>query len=118
MYPRSKLRTSTFFQGTGTFLPVPTGVASDPTCHCYAISSIFGSPAVAWFTSDGQPLTSRPMLAGEPLSEFGHDPTGYNPFGMAIAPDGTLYFIDIHITCKGAGLGNCGPENAHGQSCG
>ncbi|HEY6319630.1 MAG TPA: hypothetical protein VI462_17295 [Acidimicrobiia bacterium] len=115
VYPRSQVRTSTFFQGSGSFLPVPSGIATDPTCHCYAISSIFGDPSVAWVDGNGQPIASRPALTGEPLDQFGHDPTGYNPFGMAFAPDGTLYFVDIHITCQGAGLGNCGPENAHGQ---
>jgi hypothetical protein len=115
VYPRSQLRTSTFFQGSGSFVPVPSGVATDPTCHCYAISSIFGDPSVVWVDSQGQPVAGRASLPGEPLATFGHDPAGYNPFGMAFAPDGTLYFVDIHIACKGAGLGNCGPENAHGQ---
>ena len=27
---------------------------------------------------------------------------------MAFAPDGTLYFIDIHVVCKGL-LTGCGP---------
>jgi len=70
---------------------------------------------VAWVTSEGQPITSRPTIAGEDLSVFGHDPTGYNPFGMAFAPDGTLYFVDIHITCPGGNLSHCGPTNNEGR---
>ena len=41
-YPRSDIRSSVFFQATTDDLPVPMGVALDPTCGCYAISSIFG----------------------------------------------------------------------------
>ena len=33
---------------------------------------------------------------------------------MAFAPDGTLYFIDIHVTCTG-GLTGCGPANYGGR---
>ena len=33
---------------------------------------------------------------------------------MAFAPDGTLFFIDIHVTCTG-GLANCGPQDFHGR---
>ena len=57
---------------------------------------------VEWFSSTGQPI-ARPGVPGESLSDFGSDPNGFNPFGMAFAPDGTLYFIDIHIVCS-AGL--------------
>jgi hypothetical protein len=33
---------------------------------------------------------------------------------MAFAPNGTLYFIDIHIVCSGI-LSNCGPQDFHGR---
>jgi hypothetical protein len=33
---------------------------------------------------------------------------------MAFAPDGTLYFVDIHITCK-ALLTGCGPASYGGR---
>ena len=104
-----------FVQGTGDTLPVPSGVVSDPTCQCYAVSSLFGNPSIVWVDAHGQPVPTRPGVPGETLDQFGHSPSGFNPFGMAIAPDGTLYFVDIHIACKGAGLGNCGPEDMHGQ---
>ncbi len=115
VYPRSKVRDSVFIQGTVDTIPLPSGVASDPTCGCYAVSSLFGDPSIAWFTAAGQPVTTRPGVPGQTLAQFGHDPSGYNPFGMAFAPDGTLYFVDIHIVCSGAGLGNCGPQDQHGQ---
>jgi hypothetical protein len=93
------------------------GVALDPTCGCYAISSIFGGGAddavIKWFTADGTPV-DRPSVIGESLADFGSDPNGFNPFGMAFAPDGTLYFVDIHITCQGP-LVNCGPSDYQGR---
>ena len=116
-YPRSLIRSSVFFQATTDDLPVPMGVAHDPTCNCYAISSIFGGGAddavIKWFTASGT-LVDRPSVAGESLADFGSDPNGFNPFGMAFAPDGTLYFVDIHITCSGP-LTNCGPTNYEGR---
>jgi hypothetical protein len=116
-YPRTSLKSSVFFQATTDNLPVPMGVALDPTCNCYAISSIFGGGAdnavIKWFTADGTPV-DRPSIDGESLADFGSDPNGFNPFGMAFAPDGTLYFVDIHITCSSA-LTNCGPSNYEGR---
>jgi hypothetical protein len=115
VYPRQQLRTSVFFQGSGDVLPVPSGIARDPSCHCYAIDTIFGSPSVIWVDAHGQRLADHPTLPGETIDQFGRDPTGYNPFGLAVAPDGTLYFIDIHIVCRGSGLVDCGPQTAHGR---
>ena len=115
VYPQGRLHQSVFFQGSLNLLPVPGGIARDPTCQCYAISSIFGAPSIAWFDDQGQQVASRTPIPGETLDQFGHDPNGYNPFGLAVAPDGTLYFVDIHITCRGAGLVGCGPQDAHGQ---
>jgi hypothetical protein len=117
VYPRADVSDSVFFQGSTSNLPVPMGVAHDPSCGCYAISSIFGGGStddvVKWFTDAGRPV-SRPGVPGESLSNFGTDPDGFNPFGMAFAPDGTLFFIDIHVTCTG-GLANCGPQDFHGR---
>jgi hypothetical protein len=42
------------------------------------------------------------------------DPNGWNPFGLAFAPDGTLYFVDIHLHCD-PGLTNCGPATKAGR---
>ena len=36
-------------------------------------------------------------MPGTTIAELGKNPDQYNPFGMAFAPDGTLYFIDIHV---------------------
>jgi hypothetical protein len=117
VYPRADISSSVFFQGTGSNLPVPLGIAEDPTCGCYAISSIFGggstNDVIEWFSATGQPM-ARPGIPGESLTDFGNDPNGFNPFGMAFAPDGTLYFIDIHIVCSGL-LTNCGPQDFHGR---
>jgi hypothetical protein len=115
VYPRNQIKDSVFFQGSLNLLPVPQAVAMDPSCGCVAISSIFGNPSVAWFDSNGQQRSDRPPVAGETLDQFGHSDTGFTPFGLSFAPDGTLYLADIHISCSGAGLGNCGPQSGHGR---
>ena len=118
LYPRAKLRTSTFFQGSLDLLPFPLGIARDPTCSCWGIASNIGSPAVAWFDDQGKRLAGRPGVPGESIAAIGKDPNGYNPFGIAFAPDGTLYVVDIHIECKSgassAGL-DCGPTTGGGR---
>jgi len=48
------------------------------------------------------------------VANLGKSPDQYNPFGMAFAPDGTLYFVDIHIACTGP-LTGCGPANYGGR---
>jgi len=88
-----------FTQGHQAF---PLGVARDPTCQCWAVSNVIGDPAVAWYDDHGQPLASRPSLPSGP----------YSPFGIAFAPDGTLYFVDIHVECTSRG---CGPASHAGQ---
>jgi hypothetical protein len=64
--------------------------------------------------ADGQQIPGR-SIPGETISQLGKNPNGYNPFGLAFAPDGTLYFVDIHITCKNNELLNCGPANYGGR---
>ena len=112
LYPRTSLHTSVFVQGTVSFLPFPNGIAYDPTCSCWAVSSIIGDPSIVWLHDDGTP-TGR-SLPGEPLAEVGQDPNGANPFGIAFAPDGTLYAADIHIRCR-APLVGCGPASGGGR---
>lgn len=105
---------STFFQGSLTMLPFPVSIARDPTCNCYAIASTIGDPAVAWFDDTGKPVAGHAVIAGTPVAQVGMNPKGYNPFGIAFAPDGTLYFADIHLTCKGP-LTDCGPASKAGR---
>ena len=69
--------------------------------------------------SAGSPMTASPSrgAARSPARRSptsGKAPNQYNPFGMAFAPDGTLYFIDIHVVCK-ALLTGCGPGNYGGR---
>ena len=116
LYPQGQLHTSVFLHGSSAMLPFPNGVARDPTCNCYAVSSFFGDPAIAWFTDSGQPEPGRSPVPGEALAQLGQNPAGYNPFGLAFAPDGTLYFVDIHITCENNVVGNnCGPASYGGR---
>jgi len=114
-YAPGQLKTSVFFQGSGTTLPFPAGIAKDPTCDCFAISSFFGNPSILWVDQSGVPVAGHATIPGETLSQLGQDPSGFNPFGMAFAPDGTLYFVDIHITCQNNQLSNCGPANYEGR---
>jgi len=115
VYPRSAIKDTVWFQGGG-LLPVPMAVAKDPTCDCFAVDTAFGDPSIAWLDSAGQPIAAHPTIPGETISDFGKpSTTAYNPFGMAFAPDGTLYFVDIHIICQGGNLGNCGPTNNEGR---
>ena len=98
IYPRSKVKISTFVK-----VSFPAGVAKDPTCGCYAVSSYIGNPSIIWVTADGQPEAGRGIGARHHRStDLGKNPNQYNPFGIAFAPDGTLYFIDIHVVCKAA----------------
>jgi hypothetical protein len=92
----------------------PAGIAKDPTCGCFAISSYIGDPAIRWVTPTGQPEPGRGTVPGTTIADLGKNPGQYNPFGMAFAPDGTLYFIDIHIACS-SGLSGCGPANYGGR---
>jgi hypothetical protein len=114
IYPRSDVKTSVFFKGSGSMLPFPGGVALDPTCGCYAISSFFGDPSIAWFTPSGAPEPGRTPLPGTPVAQLGQNPNAYNPFGIAFAPDGTMYFVDIHIACKSP-LVDCGTASYGGR---
>jgi len=71
--------TSVFFQGTSAMLPFVAGVAHDPTCDCYAISSFFGDPAIAWFNNQGQPEPDRTPVPGAPLAQLGKNPERLQP---------------------------------------
>lgn len=113
-YPREKLRTSVFFQGTADLIPFPMAIARDPVCRCWAVDTAFGNPAFVWIDDSGKVVAGHPTIAGESISELGKDANGFNPFGMGFAPDGTLYFVDIHIECKGQ-LSDCGPANGKGR---
>jgi hypothetical protein len=110
IYPRSKVRVSSFVTGVS----FPAGVAKDPTCDCFAVSSYIGDPAIRWVTSSGQPEPGRGSVPGTTIADLGKSPDQYNPFGMAFAPDGTLYFIDIHVACEGL-LTGCGPADYGGR---
>jgi hypothetical protein len=114
VYPPGKASTSVFFQGSLSLLPFPLAIARDPTCDCWAIDSTIGDTAVAWFDDGGNQLADRGVIPGEGIADIGADPNGYNPFGIAFAPDGTLYMVDIHLHC-GPGLTDCGPTTKGGR---
>ncbi len=110
IYPRQKVHLTTFVGN----VPFAAGVAKDPTCDCFAVSSYVGDPAIRWVAADGKLLPSRGTVPGTPVTEIGQSADQFNPFGMAFAPNGTLYFIDIHIACAGV-LTGCGPANYGGR---
>ena len=109
VYPRAKVRVSTFVK-----VSFPAGIAKDPTCGCYAVSSYIGDPSIIWVSASGQPEPGRGSVPGTTVANLGKSPDQYNPFGMAFAPDGTLYFVDIHIACTGP-LTGCGPADYGGR---
>jgi hypothetical protein len=109
LYPRDRLAISTF-----TKVSFPAGIAEDPACGCYAVSSYIGDPSIVWVTASGQPEPGYGSVPGTTVADLGQNPNQYNPFGMAFAPDGTLYFVDIHIACKGP-LTGCGPAGYGGR---
>ena len=113
-YPRSKVHMTPFFTSRNGLLPFPGGVARDPSCDCIAVSSYIGDPAIAWFTQDGKPEPGRTPVPGTQLADLGKNPDAYSPFGIAFAPDGTLYFVDIHVACTGP-LTGCGPADYGGR---
>ena len=108
-YPRNKVKVTTFVK-----VAFPAGVVRDPTCDCFAVSSYIGNPSIIWVTGDGKPEPGRGSVPGTNAADLGKSPGQYNPFGMAIAPDGTLYFVDIHVVCK-ALLSGCGPGDYAGR---
>jgi hypothetical protein len=86
----------------------PSGIAHDPTSRGWAVtnvaSNIIQQQAIAWYDATGKPdATRRPVPTGN-----------YSPFGVAIAPKGDLYFVDIHVVCQGGVLANCGPGSHQG----
>ncbi len=110
IYPRSKVRVTNFLKN----IEFASGIAKDPVCNCFAVSSYIGNPSIRWVTDSGQPEPGYGTVPGTTIAELGKSPGQYNPFGMAFAPDGTLYFIDIHVVCSGY-LTGCGPGNYLGR---
>jgi len=104
---------SVFVQGSPAFMPFPAGIARDPACACWAVSDVIGSPAVAFYDDNGNPL---PRLVP---TDFG---AHFSPYGIAFDPEGNLFVVDIHITqgcnpekptsCVGI---NLGPQSKGGQ---
>ena len=59
-------------------------------------------------------MPGHAVIHGAAITDVGKDPNGFNPFGIAFAPDGTLYFDDIHLACTGT-LTGCGPASKAGR---
>jgi len=110
IYPRSKIRVSNFLSN----VEFASGIAKDPVCSCFAVSSYIGNPSIRWVTDNGKPEPGYGTVPGTLITDIGQSRNQYDPFGMAFAPDGTLYFIDIHVVCTGL-LTGCGPGNYLGR---
>jgi hypothetical protein len=91
--------------------PVPRD-RSRPSLQLLGDRSTIGDPAVAWFDDQGQQRTDRGVVPGEAIADIGMDPNGWNPFGLAFTPDGTLYFAHFH---GGTRLTDCGPSTKGGR---
>ena len=111
--PLTPVAKTLFANTTANNQPTPQGIARDPVCGCWAVSSVLVGNAVSWYTDAGAPDAARPSVPGNPPPPAGNTQSGYTPQGMAFAPDGTLYFADLHITCTSGG--GCGPANNEGQ---
>jgi hypothetical protein len=83
----------------------PAAIARDPTCStdttsCWAVTNVVSGTnlggnanAINWYDD-----------AGKPLSGKGPVPKGnYNPFGLAVAPTGDVFFIDLGLVCTSSG---------------
>jgi hypothetical protein len=101
--PRKPIKVTTFIQGQFAYQPTPVGIARDPQCSCWAVSSVFGSPSIVWYDDSGSPLPPGPLGKG-PVVGGGLVNT-FNPLGLAFATDGTLFFIDIHLQVGPDGIG-------------
>ncbi len=108
--PTTPVQSSVFIQGSLQNQPFPSGIARDPQCNCWAVTSVLGSPAVEWYDDTGSVHVGKgPVPAGN-----------FNPFGLAFTPAGDLYIADIHVSCANppsvSNPGpNCGPVNGMGQ---
>src|SRR5271165_4448617 len=60
IYPRSEVQVSTFVKG----LSFPAGIAEDPTCGCFAVSSYIGNPSIIWVSASGSPEQGRGSVPG------------------------------------------------------
>jgi hypothetical protein len=107
--PKRPVGVSTFIGGELFYAPIPVGIARDPQCKCWAVSSVFGTPSIAWYDDSGAPLPPGPVGKG-PVIGGGAIGT-FNPLGLAFAPDGTLFFVDVHL---GVGPGGLGPADGQG----
>jgi hypothetical protein len=94
--PRKQPTMSTFIQG---LQQTPVGIARDPSCSCWAVSSVFGTPSIAWYDDSGNPVARPPVVGGGVFGTF-------NPLGLAFAADGTLFFVDIHLSAGTGGIGS------------
>jgi hypothetical protein len=126
--PVAPVQSSVLINTTANTQATPQGIARDPVCRCWAVSSVLVGNAVAWYHDDGTPLARPPVppIPPPPIPPppipAGSTASGYTPYGLAFTPDGTLYFADIHITCLApptegdpTSAVGCGPANNQGQ---
>jgi len=86
-------------------ITAPAGIARDPSCstdssNCWAVTNVLAgtslggdSNAIYWFDGEGNALPEKgPVPSGD-----------FNPFGLAVAPNGDVFFIDIGLACDNNG---------------
>jgi hypothetical protein len=84
----------------------PAGIARDPSCstdtsNCWAVTSIIGGNSVNWFDDVGNLTTVKGPVP----------PGAFNPFGIAVSPNGDVFFVDIALKC---GADGCGTQGGKG----
>ena len=67
-------------------VPFPAGVAKDPTCDCFAVSSYIGNPSIRWVTGDGQPEPGRGSVPGTTIADLGKSPGPVQPVRHGLRP--------------------------------
>ena len=81
VYPRSKLQVSTFVKAS-----FPAGVAEDPTCDCYAVSSYIGDPSIVWVRPSGNPSPDGAPVPGTHGGGPREEPRPVQPLRHGLRP--------------------------------
>ena len=109
VYPRAKVQVSTFVK-----VVLSRRHRQGPDVRLLRRQQLHRRPVHRLGECQRPTRTRAGLGARDDDRRLGKSPDQYNPFGMAFAPDGTLYFVDIHIACTGL-LTGCGPADYGGR---
>ena len=94
VYPRSKVQVSTFYK-----VSFPAGVAEDPTCGCYAVSSYIGDPSHRLGDRDRATRAGTRLGARDHDRRSGQEPRSVQPVRDGLRPgwDAVLHRHPRHV---------------------